>query len=99
LQDAEWGFFVWSLKPSVCFMEKNGFYNKIKEYEKKLIQEALAQTNGNQARAAKILGLTPTTLSSLIQRLGIDPRAFKQPRQTISFEAFEKFYLWRSGRP
>lgn len=80
-------------------MEKNGFYNKIQEYEKKLIHEALAQTKGNQARAAKILGLTPTTLSSLVQRLGIDAKAFKQPREKISFETFEKFCLWRFGRP
>jgi transcriptional regulator with GAF, ATPase, and Fis domain len=80
-------------------MERNSFYNKIKEYEKTLICEALAQTNGNQAQAAKILGLTPTTLSSLIQRLGIDTKAFRRPKDTISFETFEKFCLWRSGRP
>jgi transcriptional regulator with GAF, ATPase, and Fis domain len=79
-------------------MEKNGFYDKIKEYEKRLVCEALVQTNGNQARAAKILGLTPTTLSSLIQRLGIDIKAFRQPKETISFDTFEKLCLWKSGR-
>ena len=80
-------------------MERNSFYNKIRQYEKSLICEALAQTNGNQARAAKLLGLTATTLSSQIRRLGIDAKAFKRPKETTSFETFEKFCLWRSGRP
>jgi transcriptional regulator with GAF, ATPase, and Fis domain len=72
------------------------FYDAIKDYEKKLISEALIQSRGNQARAARMLGLTPTTLSSQLRRLGIDARVFKQDTLTIPFETFEKFWLWRS---
>jgi transcriptional regulator with GAF, ATPase, and Fis domain len=72
------------------------FYNAVEDYERRLICEALMQTNGNQARAARMLGLTPTTLSSQLRRLGIDPRVFKRGVPTIPFETFQKLWLWRS---
>jgi DNA-binding NtrC family response regulator len=40
-------------------------------YERRLIEEALAATNGNQRRAAAALGLLPTTLHEKMKRLGL----------------------------
>ncbi len=43
-------------------------------YERQLIEKALAATSGNQRRAAKRLGLLPTTLHEKMKRLGLLPR-------------------------
>jgi DNA-binding NtrC family response regulator len=40
-------------------------------YERQLIQAALAATAGNQRRAARALGLLPTTLHEKMKRLGL----------------------------
>ena len=40
-------------------------------YERQLIGEALAASNGNQRRAAAALGLLPTTLHEKMKRLGL----------------------------
>jgi DNA-binding NtrC family response regulator len=40
-------------------------------YERRLIEEALAASNGNQRRAASALGLLPTTLHEKMKRLGL----------------------------
>jgi DNA-binding NtrC family response regulator len=49
--------------------------SKLKElvdaYERRLIQSALADTGGNQRRAAASLGLLPTTLHEKMKRLGL----------------------------
>jgi DNA-binding NtrC family response regulator len=49
--------------------------SKLKElvdaYERRLIQSALADTGGNQRRAAAALGLLPTTLHEKMKRLGL----------------------------
>jgi transcriptional regulator with GAF, ATPase, and Fis domain len=76
-------------------MLKN-FYAAVEDYERKLISDALMQTRGNQARAARMLGLNPTTLSSQLRRLRIDARSFKQQEVAIPLEAFERLWLWRS---
>lgn len=57
--------------------EKGLFQAKVREYEARLIREALQRTQGNQAGAAKILGLPPTTLASQLRRLGIEAREYK----------------------
>lgn len=44
-------------------------------YERRLIGEALAASNGNQRRAAAALGLLPTTLHEKMKRLGLLRRA------------------------
>lgn len=48
---------------------------KLKElvdaYERRLIESALAETGGNQRRAAASLGLLPTTLHEKMKRLGL----------------------------
>jgi len=43
----------------------------VDEYERALIQAALAEAGGHQRRAAASLGLLPTTLCEKIKRLGL----------------------------
>ena len=40
-------------------------------YERRLIESALTETDGNQRRAAAALGLLPTTLHEKMKRLGL----------------------------
>jgi transcriptional regulator with GAF, ATPase, and Fis domain len=79
--------------------QSKSFFEVVEDYERKLIGDALAQCNGNQARAARLLGLKPTTLNSQIQRLGIDVNLYRQTPPDISYETFQKFVLWKTGRP
>jgi len=44
-------------------------------YERRLIEEALRSTGGNQRRAARALGVLPTTLHEKMKRLGLVQRA------------------------
>ena|ERR1700730_13543162 len=44
------------------------FCAEIRNYEMRLIRKALQQTDGNQSRAARILGLRTTTLNAKIKR-------------------------------
>jgi len=83
----------------VTTKQSSNFFDVVEEYERKLIGDALAECNGNQARAARMLGLKPTTLNSQIQRLGIDVSLYRQTPRNVSDETFEKFLLWKSGRP
>ena len=48
------------------------FYDEVQRFETHLIRMALAETGGNQARAAKLLGIKATTLNSKIKLFGID---------------------------
>ena len=43
----------------------------VREFERQLIEAALAATAGNQRRAAASLGLLPTTLHEKMKRLGL----------------------------
>lgn len=43
-------------------------------YERRLIEEALRSTGGNQRRAARALGVLPTTLHEKMKRLGLVQR-------------------------
>ena len=47
------------------------FFEEVKRFEKQLIQRALELTGGNQARAARMLGLGTTTLNYKIKTYGI----------------------------
>ena len=47
------------------------FFEEVKSFEMRLIQRALELTGGNQARAARILGLGTTTLNYKIKIYGI----------------------------
>ncbi|MBV7260281.1 nitrogen regulation protein NR(I) [Erythrobacter crassostreae] len=47
-------------------------------FEKPLIEHALSETNGNQLRAAKLLGINRNTLRKRIGELGIEPDRFSR---------------------
>ena len=44
---------------------------QLRDYEKRLIVEALVASKGSQRRAAQALGVSPTTLSMKMKRLGL----------------------------
>ncbi len=46
----------------------------VEEYERRLIEEALRVSNGNQRQAARALGVLPTTLHEKMKRLGLIQR-------------------------
>ena len=48
------------------------FYGEVKRFETALIKLALGEADGNQARAAKLLGLRATTLNSKIKLYNIE---------------------------
>ncbi|MCG6927317.1 MAG: hypothetical protein LJF30_18665 [Acidobacteria bacterium] len=43
----------------------------LEAYERRLIQEALSAAGGSQRRAARALGVLPTTLHEKMKRLGL----------------------------
>ncbi len=43
----------------------------VNAYERRLIEEALRSRGGNQRRAARALGVLPTTLHEKMKRLGL----------------------------
>jgi len=55
-------------------IEKGSFdlYEKVREFEIKLIKAALLKTSGNQRRAAFLLGVKVTTLHNKIKTYGIN---------------------------
>jgi transcriptional regulator with GAF, ATPase, and Fis domain len=48
------------------------FYDEVQRFETHLIRMALAETGGNQAKAAKLLGIKATTINSKIKLFKID---------------------------
>lgn len=50
------------------------FSEEVRQFEVSLIRTALGRTSGSQTRAARLLGLKPTTLNAKIKRYGISPR-------------------------
>lgn len=52
-------------------MASNAFRERLDEYERRLILEALEQSGGHRRRAAAALGLLATTLHEKMKRLGI----------------------------
>ena len=58
--------------PSLDFANGIDFYNEVQRFETALIKLALEQANGNQARAARLLGLRATTLNSKIKVYSIE---------------------------
>jgi DNA-binding NtrC family response regulator len=66
--------------------ESNGSKLKalLEAYERRLIEEALVASNGNQRRAAAALGLLPTTLHEKMKRLGL----LRRPPATAASQGF-----------
>ncbi|MEP6706323.1 MAG: sigma-54 dependent transcriptional regulator [Pyrinomonadaceae bacterium] len=50
------------------------FYDEVRRFEIDLIRRALEQTGGHQSRAARLLGMNPTTLNSKIKTYNINLR-------------------------
>ena len=48
-----------------------GFHGQVEAYRRRLLEQALAETEGNQTRAAERLGLQRTYLARLIRKYGI----------------------------
>lgn len=58
----------------------------VEDYERRLIENALARANGNQRRAAADLGCLPTTLNEKMRRLGMracDRTAPEEPQPAV----------------
>jgi len=53
--------------------------SRIDAYERDLIVNALEQAGGHQRRAARALGVLPTTLHEKMKRLGIPTSRAMQP--------------------
>jgi DNA-binding NtrC family response regulator len=49
------------------------FKAMVADYERSLIEAALAASSGHQRRAAARLGILPTTLHEKMKRLGLRP--------------------------
>ena len=70
---------VMRLEKSLYNEKKGVLYKSILEIlEKPIIESVLERTEGNQFKAARILGLNRNTIRTKIKRLGIDPDAYKQ---------------------
>ena len=61
-------------------MENEGLLYKsvIEMVERPLIEHVLRRVEGNQLKAARILGINRNTMRAKIRKLGIDTRAYKQ---------------------
>jgi DNA-binding NtrC family response regulator len=56
-------------------------------YERRIIEEALRAAKGNQRRAARALGVLPTTLHEKMRRLGLLQRTSPTEVQVPSLVA------------
>jgi DNA-binding NtrC family response regulator len=59
--------------------EPGDLKSRLLAYERGLITAALAAAGGNQRRAARQLGILPTTLHEKMKRLGLRADAFLPP--------------------
>lgn len=57
--------------PSMDLSKGVDFYSEVRRFETALIKLALEESAGNQAKAARLLGLRATTLNSKIKLFGI----------------------------
>src|SRR5216110_641468 len=62
--------------------------DEVKKFEADLIRAALVRKGGNQARAARLLGVKHTTLNAKIKRyqllFGVEPRVGQQPSREMA---------------
>ncbi|MFN7987689.1 MAG: sigma-54 dependent transcriptional regulator [Thermoanaerobaculia bacterium] len=57
------------------------FYDAVTRYEKSLLSAALHRAGGVQKEAARLLGLSPTTLNEMLKRHGMTPRRGPRPAE------------------
>jgi two-component system nitrogen regulation response regulator GlnG len=60
--------------------EGNLYHSALAAFEKPLFERVLADTQGNQIRAAQRLGINRNTLRKRLSELSISPEAFARPR-------------------
>ena len=60
---------------SIDISQGINIYDEVRQYETALIRRALRLTGGNQKKAARLLGLLPSTLNDKIKRYQIQPSA------------------------
>ncbi|MFC4255681.1 response regulator [Altererythrobacter xixiisoli] len=58
------------------FSEGTLYHSALAEFERPLFEHALSKTNGNQLRAAHLLGINRNTLRKRLDDLSIDPERF-----------------------
>jgi two-component system response regulator HydG len=56
----------------------------VEAYERRVIEEALRGSGGNQRRAARALGVLPTTLHEKMKRLGLIRRSEEVPEEAVA---------------
>lgn len=61
--------------------EAGRFSTVIEAQERSLIIDALKETQGNQSKAAKLLGTTKRIMQYKIQKMGIDPKKFNNKKR------------------
>jgi DNA-binding NtrC family response regulator len=66
---------------SVVATPERSLKEMVDDYERRLIAEALQASVGNQRRAARSLGVLPTTLNEKIKRLGLRTQVVPQEYQ------------------
>jgi two-component system nitrogen regulation response regulator GlnG len=64
----------------LLYSEKKGVLYKslLDVVEKPIIEYALERAEGNQLKAARVLGINRNTMRSKIRKLGINPQRYKQ---------------------
>ncbi len=62
---------IWESHSAPTAEGVSGFHHLIEEHKRKVIEEALVKCEGNQTRAAEMLGLQRTYLSRLMRTLGL----------------------------
>jgi len=58
------------------------YSDAVSEFEKRFIKRMLEKSNGNQSKAAKVLGIHRNTLSRKIEDLGVDHRPKHRKRSS-----------------
>lgn len=67
------------LEDSLFNQKQRGLYKSVLEViEKPLIEHALERTEGNQLKAARILGINRNTMRAKIKKLGLHVEKYKQ---------------------
>jgi two-component system nitrogen regulation response regulator GlnG len=63
-----------AVKPLFALARKDSRFRLLPAVERELITRTLAETNGNQVQASKLLGITRATLRKRIEKFGIERR-------------------------
>ena len=60
-----------SLSRSAYLRWSSWYHQAVEEYKRELLEKAMAQSGGNQSRAAELLGMQRTYLSRLLTEMGL----------------------------